>query len=747
RHIVERNLRRCAQRAATLPGAAATAAEAPSAAPAESTAPAEPAPEPVATPAPHAEPEPEPEPAQPVMPAAEREAAERLLNELQLNLNALDFQDTEALKSFRDNALSRHQALQLSLVDDDVATHFDNLVSQSTSALACHELLSENQAAIQAFLDSDIAELSEQDIADSQDQLADWFGQLDWPQSQQQPAALVGLIQKGQALSEELGKRERDKQAAERKLDRLVHRLRGHVQRKQLKSALHTERDIDALLPTLDPRAASALERKLSAPKSALQQLKDWEDFSARPKREALCEKAEALQREPLSPDAQAEAVKALRQAWRSAGTVPLPEGDPLRERFQTAADAAFEHCAEWHERQQQLRAKNLQERERLVAELQTFIETVDWESPDIDVLTRAMRASRDEWRHYYPVRHSDARACQKQFDALLNRLNKAVKRGQQHNTDAREKLIGQAEALLESDDLDQAIQRAISLQNEWKAIGPVAAKQQRQQWKRFRKPMDALFDRRTAQRDSERAESNAKVSAARDALSELRALAEDQSQPLSQRARAAEDVLESLQPQLDQLPSKERKAFERDAANLMTSLHDAQRDAPRLKKIARLGALAEVARACAEAERAQQNGDAVSLDTLVASLDEQLGENTSARALIDDRVEAMSHPYSSARAEQQTELLSAALVELEIRADLPTPDAFRAERRACQIEMLEDRAGAAEDDSDALYALCERALAAGPILDTGAHGGDDLDAERRLKAIVDAASRWLTHA
>lgn len=727
RHVVERNLHRCRQRAASLQPADArmTVAETSRQRAAGS------GPEAL-----------EPQPVQPhQMPATERTAAEQLLQSLEAELDTLDFHNASALDNFSSTLANRRDALQLGSVDGDIEQRFSDLANTCQVARTCLAKLDLHEASMSAFLATDVnSELGRAEIAAQQDQLAVWLAELDWPASRPQPSAISDLIAKGNALSDELKRRDTDRQATERKLDRLIHRLRGQVQRKQLKGALYAERSINELLEGLDTKTRGETERKLSAPLSALQQLRDWEDFSARPKREELAEKMEALQRNPLSPDAQAEAVKSLRQTWRSVGTVPLKEDDPLRERFTAAAEAAFAHCADWHERQQELRTKNLAERARLVTELRAFVDAVDWANPDLDVLSRALRASRDEWWHYYPVRHSDARDCQREFDALAHRINKAIKKGQADNAKAREKLIAEAEALADTEDLEHAIQRAIVLQNEWKTVGQVAAKQQRQQWKRFREPMDALFARRTAIRDSAKAESDAKLSAARDALAELRALAADTSQSLAQRTRAAEDIVASLTPQLEVLPAKERKAIEHKVAECIGALQQAERDAPRQRRIARLHALAEVASECAELELQHHDAETVDASALRATLDERLGENTTARALIDERIRALSEPWSSSHAEQQTEQLSAALVEMEILADLPTPDAWRAERRACQIEMLEDHMGAAGDAGESLYSLCERALATGPI------SGDaqSLDADRRLQAILAAAPKWL---
>ncbi len=734
RHIIDRNLRRCSQRAAALPqGSPPPVNDEPDTTAARETA--------LDAPQPTTDPEPPPPVTEP-----ESQARTQTVDALASEASALDLGNALDCEHFVQDATARWDALADEPLSSETTARFESVLATARSASACHQLLDTHSADIHQLISTPVDHtLDDNALSEAQDNLAEWLAQLDWPDRAPAPPALSALLGFGESLAREHAARKDAKVQLARKLDRQIYRLRGQVQRKQLKAALHSERDIDALLTTADEATRDTVERKLASARKELEQLRDWDNFRADPLREALCERLEALGASPLPPDAQAEAVKAARQEWRTINTAPLAQDNPVQQRYQAAADAAFAHCAEWHERQQAVRQRNLHERERLVSELQQFVDSLDTDNADVDILQRAMRASRDEWHHYQPVRHSDAKACQKQFDRLLDRLHQVVKNTHKRNKHARSALIERAEALMQLDDLDQAINQAIALQTEWKAIGPVAHRDQRQQWARFRKPMDALFAQRSAARDAVKAESNAQLSTVQNWISELRALADDNSQPLAQRIRAAEDIREQIGQILTTLSRRDADRMAKDADAQLKKLHEAKRDAPRQRQVAHLQLLLSARRALCALDAAHSSGDGADAAAVSAEFAEQFGENSSARALLDQRLAAFAHPHDDALARQHTETLGNLLIELEILTDLPTPDAWRAERRACQIEMLEDRQNANTVAPDHIQQLLAQALLLGPVGPDAESPMPSIDAERRLEALVAAAPRWLS--
>jgi hypothetical protein len=70
-----------------------------------------------------------------------------------------------------------------------------------------------------------------------------------------------------------------------------------------------------------------------------------------------------------------------------------------------------------------------------------------------------------------------------------------------------KEKLIEQAQELVDVEELDDAIEAAKALQGEWKNAGIVQQAQERKLWKAFRKANDAVFNRIKQQRDAQNQE------------------------------------------------------------------------------------------------------------------------------------------------------------------------------------------------------------------------------------------------
>ena len=69
-----------------------------------------------------------------------------------------------------------------------------------------------------------------------------------------------------------------------------------------------------------------------------------------------------------------------------------------------------------------------------------------------------------------------------------------------------KQKLLEEAEGLIEQPDLDAAINRIKGIQAEWKTAGNSDRKTEQQLWDKFRAAADAVFDRKNAARNEERA-------------------------------------------------------------------------------------------------------------------------------------------------------------------------------------------------------------------------------------------------
>ena len=132
-----------------------------------------------------------------------------------------------------------------------------------------------------------------------------------------------------------------------------------------------------------------------------LNELSDWQQFAASPKRDALLQAVQALVDTPLNPDSQRDRLKDLRSQWNALG--PLAKDQAvLQQRFDESADQAFNVCRE-HFALRTKRKDNLRARKALCEQLQEYLDSTDWTNADMKAAETIMRQARQEWRKYHP--------------------------------------------------------------------------------------------------------------------------------------------------------------------------------------------------------------------------------------------------------------------------------------------------------------------------------------------------------
>ncbi|MDB6047100.1 MAG: hypothetical protein JWM63_5651 [Gammaproteobacteria bacterium] len=245
--------------------------------------------------------------------------------------------------------------------------------------------------------------------------------------------------------------------------------------------------------PPLPPHLANQLQQ-LDA---KLNELKDWKSFSVTPKRVELLEEMESLVGSTLDPATLAARIKSLREEWR---TLSKGAGESLEadwQRFQEAAQKAYQPCHEYFEAQALVRQENLQRRRALLERLAAFEAQQNWEQPDWRTLITALRESKQEWRRHSPVDRAGGKALQERFDVLMASLQSRLDAEYARNVTEKKSLIERAQRLLASEDSRKAIDAVKELQQKWQAVGLVPRDADQQLWKEFRQHCDAAFEKR----------------------------------------------------------------------------------------------------------------------------------------------------------------------------------------------------------------------------------------------------------
>jgi len=316
---------------------------------------------------------------------------------------------------------------------------------------------------------------------------------------EQAQAAAAAAAEQASVLEEQnraLAEQQRAEQQAVRQIDELIRKARAALSDGSTSRAAGVRRTIEEKLAGAPPLPAN-LAGQIQSLDKQLDALKDWKSFSVTPKRAELIEEMELLVEATLDPLALADRIKSLQDEWR---TLSKGAGEGLEtdwQRFQQAAQRAYQPCKEYFAAQALVREENLRRRDALLAELTAFEAGHNWEQADWRAVIKALRETKDEWRSCSPVDRQAGKQQQDAFTALTASLQGRLDGEYARNVKQKESLIERTRQLLASEDSRKAIDAAKHLQQQWQTVGPVPREVDQRLWGEFRQHCDAVFQKR----------------------------------------------------------------------------------------------------------------------------------------------------------------------------------------------------------------------------------------------------------
>jgi hypothetical protein len=312
-------------------------------------------------------------------------------------------------------------------------------------------------------------------------------------------AAAVAAAERAQFVEAErkaLAEKHEAETIAFRQIGGLIRKAHGALNEGSTGRAAGLRRAIEEKLATAPPLPPH-LTTSIQVLDKKLEELKDWKSFSVAPKRVELMEEMESLVDATIEPVALADRIKSLQEEWRtlSKGAGENVEAD--WQRFQEAAQKAYQPCREYFEAQGQVRQENLQRRAALLERLSAFMAGHDWEQPDWRTVIVALRESKQEWRTHSPVDRAAAKPQQQQFDALTVDLQGRLDVEYARNVKEKQLLVERAQRLVAAEDSRKAIDDAKVLQQKWKEVGLTPRDEGQRLWEEFRQHCDAVFQKR----------------------------------------------------------------------------------------------------------------------------------------------------------------------------------------------------------------------------------------------------------
>lgn len=403
---------------------------------------------------------------------------------------AADVQPPPELASQRFRTLMATAAERMRLAERAAA------LAEPTAAVLGAEVpeLGEDAAAI-ASADEAICRL-----AKSADELLQRY---DWPEELPPPPALAALRERRRELDEASAECAKRFAASAEQVAADVAALRRSIDAGAVHDALALERQLRERVKALPAAAARPFNAELAEVGARVRELRDWRDFAELPRREALCEQMEKLAEAPLDVQEQAEAVKGLRQQWNDLGVADTRKVWQLKKRFDRAAEVAFQPCRDHFKEQAAQRTFNLQQRQAIVAALESFLADNDWQHADWQGVDQVLRQARAEWRQYYPMDRKAGKAVANRFEAVAAEIHALLKTEWDRNIERKEGLVAEAAEVRESGRTATDKANAMkTLQQRWKEVGPTPHKVGQRLWKQFRAECDVVFAARDAVRD-----------------------------------------------------------------------------------------------------------------------------------------------------------------------------------------------------------------------------------------------------
>ena len=245
-----------------------------------------------------------------------------------------------------------------------------------------------------------------------------------------------------------------------------------------------------------DERTRAALQARLQRLHPRLEQLRQWRHWGSGNARERLCTELETLAGSVLPAEELATRVRTARESWKriDRGEGPAPEA--LWQRFDQACSQAYAPYQQERREQADRLAAHLVRKQALCRELDDFERDTDWKTVDWRAADRMVRSAAERWRRIGAVPAKARKSLEKDYRALLARLEAHLETERERELRRRRALIVRVEQLAAAPDLRGAIRETREAQELWSPTVQAGQEQEQQLWKAFRQACDAVFSK-----------------------------------------------------------------------------------------------------------------------------------------------------------------------------------------------------------------------------------------------------------
>jgi ATP-dependent RNA helicase SUPV3L1/SUV3 len=244
-----------------------------------------------------------------------------------------------------------------------------------------------------------------------------------------------------------------------------------------------------------------ALEAASHAALTAAGELEGWQRWRADQIREDLVEKAEKLVAKPMGGRKQQEALRAMREQWKTSDQGGTPN-HALWKRFDDACNESHKVVEVWLEKTKEQTEATKAQRRVLIDEVLAWAE-VNKANTDWKQHIRSLNGFVSTWREAGHLSEKTFAEIQPVWKAAMDVADAPLTTARNDSLARRRAMIEEAQTLGAEPQL--RIDAVKAVQQRWQHEAqhvPIERKQEQKLWDAFRKPIDDAFQRKTADRE-----------------------------------------------------------------------------------------------------------------------------------------------------------------------------------------------------------------------------------------------------
>jgi hypothetical protein len=255
------------------------------------------------------------------------------------------------------------------------------------------------------------------------------------------------------------------------------------------------------------------LQRDFDFVSEKMAEVSDWEHYIATPRKQELLKQINNLITSPLDePNTQADKVKEYRAKWNLLGHADESVDKELNDQFNIACEQAFAPCRLFYAEQEKIRAVHLITREKILEEAIKLTESIEQKDSDkatldFKVFDGKLNKLQQRWQQAGEVDRQQYQKLFKQFKSAIQPIKNTIKNFHDDNGAKKQALIVKAEQQLLNEDIHQAIEEMKGLQRQWREVGFAGSHQESKLWQKFRAINDQVFEKREHVKSEQNAE------------------------------------------------------------------------------------------------------------------------------------------------------------------------------------------------------------------------------------------------